>query len=191
MHWTGEAGGEAASSRRPDGRRQVALALTLVAALAIPAVTPLALPRFGPARSSADNPCYRFTEAERGFARKMNQERKDRRLGGMRLDPELGRVAMRHTKEMSLANTLAHTTTSQLTRRVTNWATLGENVGVGSTVGTLHTAFMNSPAHRENVLYDTFNNVGVGVKKADGRMWVTVIFEARENPGTRLAMPSC
>jgi hypothetical protein len=31
----------------------------------------------------------------------------------------------------------------------------------------------------------------VGVKKADGRMWVTVIFEARENPGTRLAMPSC
>jgi uncharacterized protein YkwD len=189
MHWTGSPAGVAAWSR--SDHRHLALALALLVALAIPAVAPLTLPDFSPTRSTVDNACYKFTTAERSFAAKMNQERKSRGLGAMRMDPELGRVAMRHTKEMSSASTLVHTTTPQLTRRVTNWATLGENVGVGSTVGTLHAAFMNSPAHKDNILYNTYNHVGVGVKKESGRMWVTVIFQARENPGTRLSMPSC
>ncbi|MDP9068735.1 MAG: CAP domain-containing protein [Actinomycetota bacterium] len=189
MHWTG---GTATLPRTTvDPRHQIALALALVAALAIPAVTPLALPKLFPTASGADNTCYKFTAAERGFASKMNQERKARGLGTMKLDPELGKVSARHTKEMTSINTLVHSTTTQLTRRVTNWTSLGENVGVGATVDSLHTAFMNSPAHRDNILHGPFNNVGVGVKKDGGRMWVTVIFETRGNPGTRLAMPSC
>jgi uncharacterized protein YkwD len=167
------------------------LALALVATLAIPITAPLTLPDLFPAATGSDNPCYTFTAAERGFASKMNEERRQRGLGTMKMDPELSRVAMRHTKEMTGANTLMHTTTTALTRRVTNWVTLGENVGVGAEVGTLHSAFMNSPAHKDNILHSRFNNVGVGVANAGGRMWVTVIFEAQSNPGTRLSMPSC
>lgn len=189
MHYTGST----ATLRRPqlDVRQQLLLALALVATLAIPFAAPFTLPDLRPSAAGSDNTCYTFTAAERAFASKMNQERRDRGLGTMKLDPELSRVAMKHTKEMTSANTLMHTTTTALTRRVTNWVTLGENVGVGAEVATLHSAFMNSPAHKENILHSSFNNVGVGVGSAAGRMWVTVIFEARSNPGTRLSMPSC
>lgn len=189
MHWTGST---ARLERRGlDIRQQALLAVALLATLAIPLAIPLTLPNLWPTAAGADNRCYTFTAAERGFTANMNDERRQRGIGTMKLDPELSRAAMKHTREMIRSKTLKHTTTSQLSRRVTNWVTLGENVGVGSEVDSLHSAFMNSPAHKDNILYSTFNNVGVGAANADGRMWVTVIFEARSNPGTRLAMPSC
>jgi uncharacterized protein YkwD len=104
----------------------------------------------------------------------------------LRLDPELSKVAKVHTRAMVKENSLFHTPSDTLRRRVTNWTTLGENVGVGSTVTSLHEAFMNSPAHRDNILYSSFRHVGVGVMREDGRMWVTVIFEARSDPGSPL-----
>lgn len=187
MHWTG-----AATLSRPqlDLRQQLLVGVALVATLAIPITAQFGLPA-SPTAAGSDNPCYTFNAAERGFTSKMNQERKERGLGTMKLDPELSRAAMKHTREMTGTDTLHHTTSTALTRRVTNWVTLGENVGVGAEVATLHAAFMASPAHKDNILHSSFNNVGVGVGKASGRMWVTVIFEARSNPGTRLSMPSC
>jgi uncharacterized protein YkwD len=92
---------------------------------------------------------------------------------------------------MARNNKLFHTSAEILKRRVVNWVVLGENVGVGATVESLTEAFMASPGHRANILYSTFRHVGVGVKETDGRMWVTVIFQAAENPDTRLSMPSC
>jgi uncharacterized protein YkwD len=86
---------------------------------------------------------------------------------------------------------LHHTSTSTLGRRVTRWTMLGENVGVGNTVDTLHTAFMNSPAHRDNIMFNSFRFVGVGAVEAKDRLWVTVIFENQVDPGTRLKMPRC
>lgn len=189
MYWTGSTA--TLSRSQLDLRQQMLLALALVATLAIPITAPFTMPNLFPAATGSDNACYKFIAAERAFASNMNQERKERGLGTMKLDPELSRVAMRHTKDMIRTATLAHTTTTQLTRRVTNWVTLGENVGVGAEVSTLHAAFMASPAHKDNILHSAFNNVGVGVGNGGGRMWVTVIFEARNNPGTRLSMPNC
>jgi uncharacterized protein YkwD len=89
------------------------------------------------------------------------------------------------------AGKLYHTPTGTLTRRITNWSILGENVGVGGTVDSLQRAFMNSPEHRANILYSKFHYVGLGVVQKRGRMWVTVEFEARSDPGTRLRPPAC
>lgn len=175
---------------RLDLRQQLLLALALVATLAIPMATPFSLPGSTPT-AAGDNQCYTFNAAEKGFAQKMNAERKAKGLGTMKLDPELSKAAMVHTNEMARSATLVHSTNTQLSKRVTNWVTLGENVGVGAAVDSLHTAFMNSPAHRANIMLAKFNNVGVGTKSADGRLWVTVIFEAQSNPGTSLAMPRC
>lgn len=185
--------GSAATAKRfpLDLRQQVAAAIALVAVLAIPATLPFTMPDLWPTATGTDNPCYKYTRAERGFHSKMNQSRKAAGLGTMKLDPEVSKVAKRHTRDMVRSNTLVHSSNTELTRRVTNWITLGENVGVGSAVDSLHSAFMNSPAHKANILHSAFNNVGVGSVKKDGRMWVTVIFEARSNPGTRLKMPSC
>lgn len=121
----------------------------------------------------------------------MNAARANAGRGRLSLDPEASKVARKHTFEMINKNLLHHTPNSTLMRRVTRWSTLGENVGVGGTVGSLHVAFMNSPAHRSNILYGAFRHVGVGTKRAHGRLWVTVIFEASTDPGTSLAMPRC
>jgi uncharacterized protein YkwD len=172
--------------------KQLILAMAaLLLAYAIPMAAPYVIPRFFPTATTTDNKCYKFNTSERGFASLMNTERTDRSHGAMKLDPELSKAAKVHTSEMVKSATLVHTTPTSLKRRVTNWRTLGENVGVGSTVDSLHSAFMNSPAHRDNILLDSFNNVGVGVIEKDGRMWVTVIFEASSNPGTPLKMPVC
>jgi uncharacterized protein YkwD len=135
--------------------------------------------------------CWNTKRPEKVFAKKMNKARRRSGRRKMNLDPELSRVARYHTREMVRRNTLYHTSSAQLRRRVVGWATLGENVGVGNTVKSLHRAFMNSTAHRHNILYSTFKHSGVGVRKRNGRMWVTVIFEANKNPGTRLRMPRC
>ncbi|MCB1270919.1 MAG: CAP domain-containing protein [Microthrixaceae bacterium] len=41
-----------------------------------------------------------------------------------------------------------------------NWRKLGENVGMGGNVSQIHTAYMNSPGHRANVLDPSFDQIG-------------------------------
>lgn len=132
---------------------------------------------------SASAACYSPTRKEKRFARLINVARTATNLT---LDPQLSKAAKVHTREMVRANSLHHTPSDVLRRRVTNWVELGENVGVGNTVTSLHQAFMNSPAHRDNIVRSSYRYVGVGVIRKDGRMWVTVLFEARSNPGSPL-----
>lgn len=132
---------------------------------------------------SASAACYSPKRSEKKFKRLINLARTGVDL---RLDPELSKAAKVHTREMVRANSLHHTPSNVLRRRVTNWVELGENVGVGGGVVSLHDAFMNSPAHRDNILRSSYRYVGVGVIKRDGRMWVTVLFEAKSNPGSPL-----
>lgn len=143
------------------------------------------------ASAQAGDSCWSARAKEKSFADKMNEARSGVGVGSLKLDPELSRVARLHTKEMVKENRLHHTSTTKLARRVTNWVTLGENVGVGQTVKSLHEAFMDSPSHRDNILYAAYNHVGVGTKQVGDRLWVTIVFEAQTNPGTTLQMPSC
>ena len=149
------------------------------------------LPAATAGAASGDNACWNYKTSERGFARKINASRSASTLPKLSIDPELSKAARVHTNEMIRKNELHHTSSTNLRNRVTSWTILGENVGVGSSVSSLHEAFMNSPAHRDNILHAAYRHVGVGVKKANGRMWVTVIFEAITDPGTTLAMPNC
>lgn len=141
--------------------------------------------------STRDSRCWDPKPEERGFARATNLVRD--RLGrtNLRLDPELSKAARKHTREMTDRNYLHHTSSDSLRRRVTFWTLLGENVGVGNTVDSLQKAFLDSPSHRDNIVYPTFRHIGVGTRTAHGRLWVTVLFQARDNPGTTLRMPRC
>ena len=40
------------------------------------------------------------------------------------------------------------------------WRKLGENVGMGGSIDQIHTAYMNSPGHRANVLDPAFTQIG-------------------------------
>lgn len=138
------------------------------------------------ALASNTNSCISYRRSEKRLAKLINEERKERDLNGLRLDTELGKVARKHTGEMVSKDLLHHTSLEELAARVTRWRVLGENVGVGDSIGALHAAFMDSPPHKENVLHGKYRHVGVGTKKVDGVTWVTVIFEARKDPGTTL-----
>ena len=130
--------------------------------------------------------CYSSNSNEKSFHKKLNGARNGNGRSSLILDPELSKAAKRHTFEMVNKDLLYHTPTNALKKRVTGWSELGENVGVGGTVDSLHSAFMNSPAHKANIMYSRFKYVGIGSKKANGRLWVTFIFEATANPGSPL-----
>ena|SRR6478735_6290231 len=57
------------------------------------------------------------------------------------------------------------------------WRVLGENVGRGYSIEQVHDAFMNSTAHRNNILDARFDTVGVGVTRdGNGQYWIVQEF---------------
>ena len=153
----------------------------VVLALSVGVVSPVTT-------ASAGKNCYRYKDSEKTFAQKINNARGAVGARRLVLDRELSKVARRHAWEMDSKNSLYHTPSSKLRWRVTRWNHLGENVGAGQTVLSLHQAFMNSPSHRANVLDRDFKHVGVGVHQDKNYMWVTVVFESDRDPGTRLRL---
>jgi hypothetical protein len=69
------------------------------------------------------------------------------------------------------------------------WTWIGENVGVGGSVPTLHDAFMASSEHRANILSTQPQYIGIGVEWRSGRLWVTERF-MRLGPGCTLPTTS-
>ena len=57
------------------------------------------------------------------------------------------------------------------------WRRLGENVGYGPDVVTIHNALMNSAGHRANILDPYFQYFAIGIyTDGAGRLWVTEEF---------------
>jgi uncharacterized protein YkwD len=136
--------------------------------------------------------CWHTRRSERKMVRKMNGARNRHGLPPIQFDRHLSKVSRVHTNAMVNRRTLFHTSPSVLTWRVTRWNSLGENVGrTPRGVRSLHRSMMNSAGHRANVLNSAFTYVGIGAVKKRGSLWMTVTFESRRNPGTRLSMPSC
>ena len=139
--------------------------------------------------ASADGSCYWYSKKDRLLAKKTNAARANAGVRKLSLDPQLSRVARRQARAMARKWSLYHT--PSLGSLVTRWRTLGENVGYAGSVKRVHRAYMRSSPHRANILKSSYRHVGVGVKKKGGRVWTSVVFESRRNPGTTLKMPSC
>jgi hypothetical protein len=119
-----------------------------------------------------------LTSAEASFVSKINHERTSRGLHALTVASDLEASARNHSAKMAAAGQIFHN--SNLDNEINNWFVLGENVGVGPDVDSLHQAFMNSPHHRENILYPSYNIIGVGVVKgSDGYLYVTEVFAGR------------
>ena len=119
---------------------------------------------------------------EARFVSLINHERTSRGLHALVVKSDLVAVARRKSDQMAAKGTIWHD--SSTWDSVSGWQAYGENVGMGPSdvsdpVGNLHTAFMNSPEHRQNILYKTFNQVGIGVTIKDNTMYVTEIFVQR------------
>jgi uncharacterized protein YkwD len=152
-------------------------------------IAPIRHEAVGDTSGGSNRGCWEYNSAEHQLARRTNQARAKHGIRPARLDPQLSMVASRHSARMAKRNLLYHST--DLGRVVTRWSSLGENVGTGPSIRPLHRAFMNSPAHRDNVLHGDWRHFGVGSTRQGDRLWVTVVFEARRDPGTTLTMPRC
>jgi uncharacterized protein YkwD len=128
--------------------------------------------------------CPPHGAAERRSIRLINRERTWQ--GDLRADRDLHAVSERHSRAMRALGFVFHTPERKLGSLVTRWRILGENVGRGTTVRSLHRVFMESAPHRK-ILKDTrFRHVGVGIVRSPNYLWITETFEAYRNPGTPL-----
>jgi hypothetical protein len=116
---------------------------------------------------------------ENTFLSLLNQTRQANGRAPVVLDPGLSGDARVWSGVMAQKNLLHHTDSTRMVnevkRVVPDWTRLGENVGVGYGVQSLHDAFWNSSGHRANMLGD-YNRVGVGVVHSGGKIWVTFRF---------------
>lgn len=105
-----------------------------------------------------------------------NRERAQRGLRPVRWSSGLARAARHHARDMSRRNYLAHDTKGGASwwKRIMRWYRdpAGENIARGfSTPEGVVEGWMNSPAHRKNILNGSFRTIGVAYV-GDGDYWV-------------------
>ena len=114
--------------------------------------------------------------SEQAFLSAINSTRSSAGLPPLKMDGGLQSHARKHSSEMSAAGKIYHSSNSELQGAAGGgWDKLGENVGRGGTVSSLHQAFLDSASHRANIHGD-YNLVGIGTDTADGVLYVTVVF---------------
>ena len=145
----------------PTVRRTLATMLVLVlGALVVGA---------GPA--SADD-----ARDETAFLARLNDLRTSQGLPALASNSALTGVARAWAGSMAAAGSISHNP-SLASQGPSNWARLGENVGMGMDVPSVHNAFVNSPPHYRNMVDAGFDSVGIGVvRNGSGALFVTVNF---------------
>ena len=108
--------------------------------------------------------------------RLLNQVRSQHGLPTFRINRELSTYAWHHSRRMARQDQIFHT--SNLYRQVRAYrpSTWGENVGMAWRVRMVLRLWMHSASHRDNILKRAFRYVGIGVVKARGCVWISVIF---------------
>lgn len=112
--------------------------------------------------------------AEADFLNRTNSLRASLGLPALRSNSELTSKARSWSQTQADAGTIFHST---LTDGVTqNWHRLGENVGMGPDVVSIHDALVRSPRHYENLADSGFTEVGIGVVRQGNAIYVSQVF---------------
>lgn len=140
-----------------------------------------------PAQADPPNRSVDATAAADLVAR-VNDQRAGIGLPALTVDAELAAKATAWAATMADAGRIWH---SVLSDGVTaDWARLGENVGMASSVDALHRAFVESPRHYENLASPDFQSVGIGVARVDGMLYGAEVFMRRQPVRTPLPTPA-
>jgi uncharacterized protein YkwD len=134
--------------------------LALVAVLAMTAAAPPATA----ARSRSQRLLYL-----------VNQLRGSHGLVRLRVDADVQRAAVRHSRRMAERRTLFHSTDleSVVGRQANAW---GENIAKARRVGKVFSMWSHSAGHRANMLNPRYRRTGIGIVKRGRYLWVTMIF---------------
>ena len=122
-----------------------------------------------PAGANADT-----ASDEATFVAKINLLRASKGLAPLQVNANLVAKAREWSAGMAAAGKIWHSTLSDGVTE--DWRKLGENVGMGGSVDGLHTAFVNSLHHYENLVDPTFTHVGIGIVMGGNTIYVTEVF---------------
>lgn len=105
----------------------------------------------------------------------VNMERTSRGLNALQIHPGLVKLARMKSQDMITHNYFSHQSPTygspfdMMRREGISYRFAGENLAGAPTVERAHTALMNSPGHRANILNPNFTHIGIGI--IDGGMF--------------------
>jgi uncharacterized protein YkwD len=130
-------------------------------------------------------PAYSQTpvsRAERDLFVAVNKARRAEGLAPLRWDDSLATAARRHAEVMAEHRSAQHGFAGEASLSVRakqagahfNW--LSENVVEASSAESIHAQFINSPAHRANILDRDMDSIGIGVIEEGGQLFAVEDF---------------
>jgi hypothetical protein len=134
-----------------------------------------------PLGASAASPS-RPSVAEQYLFAAVNAERTQRGLPALRWDDALYEAARPHAAAMAARSTISHQfpgepdLASRGRSAGVRFSRIAENVAEAATAVEIHTAWMNSPGHRANILDEKLNAVGIRVVRRDGQLYAVQDF---------------
>lgn len=112
---------------------------------------------------------------EAGLSARTNRERATRGLPVLRTAADLSSAAERAAAAMASDGSVRHNRWRRW-RGLGPWASIRENVGLGANESRVYAGFMQSMTHRANLLHPHATHIGVGAVRADGALYVSVLF---------------
>lgn len=125
-----------------------------------PAPTPTPVPRTG------------VTSEMQHMLDLINSERAKAGVAPLNFDSQLNHTALLKAQDMVANNYFSHTSPTygspdnMLRQFGITFKTMGENLAGNSSVDAAHTALINSPGHRANILDSKFNFIGIGIQSS-------------------------
>ena len=126
---------------------------------------------------------------EAAFVHKLNGLRATRGLRPLVVNGALTNMARGWSSQMASRGSISHNS-DMAAHAPAGWARLGENVGMGGSVDSLHNAFVASPPHYANMVHVQYDSVGVGVVQSGATKFVTFNFMATQMGHVATAAPA-
>lgn len=126
--------------------------------------------------------------AEGDFIARTNALRSSRGLAPLNVNGTLTAKARAWAEHMAAVGGISHSNLPD--GAPPEWQRLGENVGRGPSVASIHDALVASPEHYENLTDPGFQSIGVGVVNANGTFYVSEVFmESASQPAPSTSAP--
>jgi len=120
--------------------------------------------------------------AERILFDSANRERAEAHLRPLRWDNSLANGARQHAERMARQNTLSHQLggeedfKARALRAGARFSSLAENIAEGPSAPAIHSQWMHSPSHRDNLLDPKLDSIGIAVSERGGEMFAVEDF---------------
>lgn len=133
----------------------------------VPSPTPAPAPK--PTTPPTSGGTSGMTGQESSMFGLVNQERSKAGLQPLKVDVQLVDLARKKSKDMIDHNYFGHTSPTygspfdMMKKAGISYMYAGENLAANYSVSAAHTALMNSPGHRANILSPNYNYIGIGI----------------------------